>query len=268
MTIVAAIISTKRGVGKTTTAANLGAYLADARKRVLLIDTDIQPTLSSYYRLTHEAPGGIFELLSRNDTVLENVVSRTVIPNLDIILSNDDRNQLSTMLLNAADGRLRLFNLLSHLTPHYDLILIDTQGARSVTLEMALLASDLAVSPVIPEMLAAREFHRGTLKLFSELQTYSSLGLKIPPLKLFINRADYVSVDAKTITATLRQTFAENSRTSILDTSVPGIAPYKQAATLGEPVHRVEPRRPSGRKAPAALETMRDLALEQSRYQL
>lgn len=43
------IVSTKGGVGKTTLTANLGGLLADSGYRVLLIDADPQPTLSSYY---------------------------------------------------------------------------------------------------------------------------------------------------------------------------------------------------------------------------
>jgi len=54
---VIAIISTKGGVGKTTVAANLGGFIADAGRRVLLIDLDVQPTLSSYYALTQQAAG-------------------------------------------------------------------------------------------------------------------------------------------------------------------------------------------------------------------
>jgi chromosome partitioning related protein ParA len=46
--LVTAIASTKGGVGKTTTAAKLGGLAADARLRVLLLDLDVQPTLSSY----------------------------------------------------------------------------------------------------------------------------------------------------------------------------------------------------------------------------
>lgn len=52
---VFSVISTKGGAGKTTVAANLGGLLADAGKRMLL-ELDIQPTLSSYFDLTYEAP--------------------------------------------------------------------------------------------------------------------------------------------------------------------------------------------------------------------
>ncbi|WP_443744730.1 ParA family protein, partial [Aeromonas caviae] len=53
---VVSIISTKGGVGKTTTAANLGGFAADAGLRVLLLDLDVQPTLSSYFTLDLRAP--------------------------------------------------------------------------------------------------------------------------------------------------------------------------------------------------------------------
>src|SRR3989344_3320429 len=152
---VISIISTKGGVGKTTTAANLGGLAADAGLRVLLLDLDVQPTLSSYYELSHRAPGGIYELLAFNERDLRQLVSRTIITGLDLVLSNDHRGELNTLLLHAPDGRLR--HLLPVLAPLYDLVLIDTQGARSVTLEMAVLASGLALSPVTPEILAARE---------------------------------------------------------------------------------------------------------------
>ena len=125
---VVSIISTKGGVGKTTTAANLGGLAADAGLRVLLLDLDVQPTLSSYYELGHRAPGGIYELLAFNERDLGQLVSRTIIAGLDLVLSNDHRGELNTLLLHAPDGRLRLRHLLPVLAPLYDLVLIDTQG--------------------------------------------------------------------------------------------------------------------------------------------
>ncbi|MBW6351374.1 ParA family protein, partial [Pseudomonas aeruginosa] len=144
---VVSIISTKGGVGKTTTAANLGGFIADAGLRVLLLDLDVQPTLSSYFTLDVRAPGGIYQMLAFNERRIEQLVSRTVIAGLDLVLSNDDSGELNTLLLPAPDGRLRLRHLLPVFRTHYDLLLIDTQGARSVLLEMAVLASDLALSP-------------------------------------------------------------------------------------------------------------------------
>jgi chromosome partitioning related protein ParA len=259
---VVSIISTKGGVGKTTTAANLGGIAADAGLRVLLLDLDVQPTLSSYFELQSRAPGGIYELLAFNEQERTRLISHTVIEGLDLILSNDDKGQLNTLLLHAPDGRLRLRNLLPIFRPHYDLLLIDTQGARSVLLEMAVLASDLTLSPVTPEILAAREFRRGTLQLMQDIAPYRRLGIDPPPLQLLINRVHPVSSNARLIQQALRDLFSTEPGIVVLDTRIPAIEAYPRASTQALPVHRVEYQRPKGRVTPAAFDTMQALACE------
>ncbi|KAA0945719.1 MULTISPECIES: ParA family protein [Pseudomonas] len=259
---VISVISTKGGVGKTTVAANLGGFIADAGLRVLLLDLDMQPTLSSYYELTRRAPCGIYELLACNERDIARLVSRTVIDRLDVILSNDEHRQLNTLLLHAPDGRLRLRHLLPVFQPHYDLVLLDTQGARSVLLEMAVLASEQAVSPVTPEILAAREMRRGTLQLIEDIAPYRHLGINPPHLHLLLNRVPAVSANAKLIQQTLRLIFRDQEGVHVLHTEIPAIEAFPRAATRGLPVHRVEHRRPTGRVAAAALDIVRGLASE------
>lgn len=259
---VVSVVSTKGGVGKTTIAANLGGLLADAGLRVLLLDLDSQPTLSSYYALSQKAVAGAYELIAINLTAPAQMISRSMIAGLDLILSNDDQGRLSTLLLHAPDGRLRLRNLLDNFRPSYDLLLIDTQGARSVLLEMAVLASDLALSPITPEMLAARELRRGTLRLFSELEPFRHLGIPPPPLRLLLNQVNSIRVDTRMIIHGLRETFAGATHISVLDTVVPDRVAYLNAASLGLPVHRIETRQSRERRSPSALETMQALAIE------
>lgn len=259
---VVSVVSTKGGVGKTTVAANLGGLLADAGLRVLLLDLDSQPTLSSYYTLNQKADAGGYEFIALNLATPAQIVSKTVIPGLDLVLSNDDQGRLSTLLLHAPDGRLRLRNLLDAFRPSYDLLLIDTQGARSVLLEMAILASDLALSPITPEMLAARELQRGTLKLLSELEPFGHLGIPPPPLRLLLNQVNAIRVDTRMIIRSLRETFAGANNISVLDTVIPDRVAYLNAASLGLPVHRIETRQSRERRSPSALETMQALAIE------
>jgi chromosome partitioning related protein ParA len=259
---VVSVISIKGGVGKTTLTANLGGLLADAGLRVLLLDLDSQPTLSSYYALSHEAIAGAYECIALNLTDPAQIISTTTIVGLDLILSNDDQARLSTLLLHAPDGRLRLRNLLDAFRPNYDLLLIDTQGARSVLLEMAILASDLALSPIPPEMLAARELQRGTLKLFSELEPYRLLGITPPPLRMLLNQVNAIRVDTRMVIRGLRETFAGATNVSILETLVPDRVAYLNAASLGLPAHRIETRQTRERRSPSALETMQALAIE------
>lgn len=259
---VVSVISTKGGVGKTTVTANLGGLLADASLRVLLLDLDSQPTLSSYYPLEHVAPAGAYELIALNLTDPPQIVSHTRLDNLDLILSNDHRGQLNTLLLHAPDGRLRLRHLLDGFRDQYDLLLIDTQGARSVLLEMAILASDLVLSPINPEMLAARELSRGTLKLLGDLEPFRHLGIAVPPLHLLLNQVDVVRLDARMIVRGLRDSFSTASSIAVLNTVIPNRVAYVNAASLGLPVHRVEKHRPSGRRSPSALQTLQALAIE------
>lgn len=152
---VISVISTKGDVGKTTIAANPRGFVANAGLRVLLLDLDIQPTLSSYYEMISHAPGGINELLAFNRQDLGKTVSRIAINRLDLVLSNDDYPHLYTPLLHDPDGRLRLYYLLLLLPvfqPHDDLVVIDAQGVRTVLLELELLMWQQAILPVTPEI--------------------------------------------------------------------------------------------------------------------
>jgi chromosome partitioning related protein ParA len=141
-------------------------------------------------------------------------------------------------------------------------MLIDTQGARSVLLEMAVLASDMTISPITPEILAARELRRGTLQLIRDIAPYRHLGIEPPPLNLLINRVHPVSTNARLIKQALQQIFRDEAGVHLLRTDIPAIEAYPRASTLALPVHRVERRRPTGRTAPAALDTVRALARE------
>lgn len=57
------VVATKGGVGKTTVAANLGGLLADIGYRVLLIDADVQPSLSRYFVVSQEAAHGLTKMV-------------------------------------------------------------------------------------------------------------------------------------------------------------------------------------------------------------
>ncbi len=109
---------------------------------------------------------------------------------------------------------------------------------------------------------AWRELRRGTLQLIEDIAPYRHLGIEPPPLRLLINRVHPVSSNARLVQQALRQVFQEQAGVQVLGTDVPAIEAYPRAATRGLPVHRVEYRRPAGRTAPAALDTMRTLAGE------
>lgn len=261
---VLATVCSKGGVGKTTATANVGGLLADAGFRVLLIDLDSQPTLSSYYDLLQPAPGGVYELLATDLVDLDQVISKTAIPNLDIIVSNDHRNQLQQLLLNAPNGRFRLIELLDQFADRYDAILIDTQGARSILLEMAVLAADQIVSPIVPELLTAREFVRGTQGMLDEMRELTKYTrFDVPPASILLNKMTDQLKDARDISESIRGMFIEaESGIRVLDTPMVNLSAYRTAALQSLPVHRVEPRKPSNRKSPACADQVKAVAAD------
>lgn len=242
MALKVTITSTKGGVGKTTLTANLGGLLADLGFKVLLVDADAQPTLSSYYPLDTRAERGLSTIITEATT--DGVVSRTAIERLDLVLSDDPEGMLQNWILHTPDGRVRLKHLLSRFDPDYDFILIDTQGAVGPLQDTAVLAADLLLSPIPPEILSAREFARGTLQMLERLRPMACLGAPVGPLKGLIYRMDR-TVDARRIAHELcRETYGPSKgAVTILKTVIPGMVAYREAATARMPVHRWEPQR-------------------------
>lgn len=256
------VTSTKGGVGKTTLTANLGALLADMGLRVLLIDADVQPSLSKYFPLATLKPtAGLTEVIVRGE-VTESCITATMYQNLDIVVSDDTEGNLPHWLLNRIDRGFRLrFALQSPVVADtYDCVLIDTQGAIGPLQDAAVLAADILISPITPEMLSAREFKDGTMELLDRLEPGSALGATLGPMKAVIYRQDRTT-DARIIASGIRDDFIKfKGRVSVLDTVVPHAKAYKEAATLRIPVHRHERKREG--VTPSASTVMHRLAWE------
>lgn len=255
------VISTKGGVGKTTLTANLGALLADMGLRVLLIDADVQPSLSKYFPLATKPAAGLTEVIVRGEVTVQ-CITATMYQNLDIVVSDDPEGNLPHWLLNRIDRGFRLrFALQSPaVAGAYDCVLIDTQGAIGPLQDAAVLAADILVSPITPEILSAREFKDGTMELLDRLEPGSALGATLGPMKAVIYRQDRTA-DARVIASGIRDDFIKlKGRVSVLDTVVPHAKAYKEAATLRIPVHRHERKREG--VAPSACTVMHQLAWE------
>ncbi|MDH3001449.1 chromosome partitioning protein ParA [Chelonobacter oris] len=236
------ILSTKGGSTKTTNAANISAFCADHRLKVLMIDTDVQPSLSSYYNTIYSAPGGTYEFIINRNIDPDVIISHTDIPNLHLIKSNDPTGKISLLLKDSDDGVIR-FNHLVRQIQCYDLIVIDTRGTRDITLSMAALASDLVLSPVLSELLAIKEFMRGTLPLFNDLMTYTHYGFKLPSIKVLANRMDRTN-NAREVITQMQELFEDEQfraqsivPTEFLPITIPARVAYREANAYCKPIH-------------------------------
>lgn len=255
------VTSTKGGVGKTTLTANLGALFADMGLRVLLVDADVQPSLSKYFALATPPKGGLAEMILRGE-LSRSCITSTVQPNLDIVVSDDPEGALAPWLLNRIDRGFRLRFALQNpaLSAAYDCVLVDTQGALGPLQDAAILAADTLLTPITPEMLPAREFRDGTLQLLERLAPGGALGAPLGPVKALIYRQDRTR-DARAIASRIREGLVEEGgRVCLLETVVPHAKAYKEAATLRIPVHRHEPWRAG--VVPSASAVMHELAWE------
>lgn len=245
-TLTAVIFSTKGGGVKSTNVAAIGAFTAESGLKTLFLDHDLlQPSISSFYPLVKEAPCGIYEMLMAGEVDPQKIISHTNIPNLDLIKSNDIREEVSLSLTNSADGALRLSYLLKQLKQltDYDLILIDTIGKKDISIDASILASDLAIVPVLPEMMSARELSRGTVALYNSLNVFSKLKFPLPPIKMLMTKKDNTN-DAKFICNAIEDIVNDliesntiESGLKLLNTAIPTTVKFREAATYSVPPH-------------------------------
>ncbi|MFJ5330818.1 ParA family protein [Pectobacterium versatile] len=266
------VISTKGGEGKSTQAANLAGFLADAGLKTLLIDGDYaQPTSSSIFALEYEAPCGLYELLMQTVNLNDptQVISKTVISGLDLIISNDPNAQLPIAMLNAPDGRFRLRNILQHpLFSQYDVIIVDSQGARTIMLELIVLAAtNTAIGVIKPILPDVREFIRGTIHMLESLLPFSAFGLVLPQIKVLINCMKYTrraketyKVLSEIIDTGKYSQHSQSISVSLLDTYIYDLDIYLEGHSVGQPAHRLENE--TKRVSDSAATTMHALACE------
>lgn len=153
MTKIVALANQKGGVGKTTTAINLGASLAACERRVLLIDLDPQANATSGIGLSKNEERSMYPVLM-GDLQLADIVQPTEIPTLFVAPSSVDLVGAEVELGAADEREFRLRTALATHAAAYDYVLIDSPPSLGLLTINGLTAADSLLVPMQCEYFA------------------------------------------------------------------------------------------------------------------
>ena len=233
---VIALTNQKGGVGKTTTAVNLGVSLVQQGKKVLLIDADAQANLTM--ALGYNRPDDIPITLS---TVMQNIIddktldaSQGIIHHregVDLLPSNIELSGFEVRLINAMSRERVLKTYVNEVKKNYDYVLIDCMPSLGMITINALAAADSVIIPTQPHYLLAKG-----LELL--LRSVSMVKRQINP-KLRIDGILMTMVMPRTniskeITATVKSAYGKKIK--VFDTEIPHSIRAVEATAEGKSI--------------------------------
>ena len=155
MSRIIAIANQKGGVGKTTTAINLGACLAVAEKRTLVIDIDPQGNATSGLGIERDnLTGSIYDVLVDDVPVEEVIVPAVHFPCLDVVPATRDLVGVEVEIVTRAGRETILREALAAVRDRYDYILIDAPPSLGMLTLNTLAAADAVLIPIQCEFYA------------------------------------------------------------------------------------------------------------------
>lgn len=269
------VFNSKGGVGKTSTGANVGAYFAASGLRTLLVDCDCpQASLTGFYEIPEGGygEGGIVELIANPDVDPGRCITRTSVPDLDLVVGNDVGKSLSTWVRGSASRTYALRQALKPLAEEYDLIIVDTQGADGSgdLQELALRAADMILMPLVPNAIDVREFVHNSMELLQRLAPLDpeDTANRLPSPHVLIYRYKPNTRTHDEWRANIRDLvsrYESTGRARLLAVEIPESVRYNdaQAEDPRLPIHVFDPARRSAKQViPSGAESMHDLATE------
>jgi chromosome partitioning protein len=233
MGIVYAIANQKGGVGKTTTAVNLAACVAEAGYDALLVDMDAQSNATIGLGLTKHAPKTVYDVLL-DGVALDEVITATGIDHLWIAPAGPDLAGATVELPRIVGSETRLKQALDPVRDRYAFTLLDCPPSLGPLTVNALVAADRVIVPVQAEYFAL-EGLAGLLDTLSLIQRELNQRLTIAGMLLTMH--DGRTRLAQDVEREVREHFPE----LVFDTVIPRNVRIGEAPSFGKPVIHHDP---------------------------
>jgi len=239
---VMAVVNQKGGTGKTTTCENLGIGLAMSGKRVLVVDTDPQASLT--ISLGYPNPDSLSPTLS--DLMGKVMMDKPIDPGeailhhpegVDLLPSNIELSGLEVSLVNAMSRETILKQYLNTVKQNYDFILLDCMPSLGMLTVNALAAADTVLIPVQAQYLPAKGLEQ-LLQTINKVRRQINPKLKIEGILLTMvdGRTNY----AKDISNLIRENYG--GKLKVYKTDIPRSVRAEEISAEGKSIFKHDPK--------------------------
>jgi chromosome partitioning protein len=233
MGIVYAIANQKGGVGKTTTAVNVAACIAEAGYRTLLVDVDPQGNATVGIGASRQDGNGIYDVLS-GDVDARAATRNTAVDRLELLASTPDLAGATMELPRLPGSETRLRDALAPIREEFAYVLLDCPPSLGPLTVNALVAADRVIVPVQTEYFAL-EGLAGLLDTLSLIQRELNPRLSVAGMLLTMH--DARTKLAQDVEAEVRRHFPA----LVFDTVIPRNVRLGEAPSFGRPVIHHDP---------------------------